>query len=49
MPNSRPQKEAGDEPAMSLEELARRMLAMPVKPREEMTQKKARKPRKKKA
>lgn len=36
------------EPAMSLEELARRMLATPAKPRDEMTQKKARKPRKKK-
>ena len=41
-------KAATEEPAMSLEELARRMLAMPAKQRDEMTQKKARKPRKKK-
>lgn len=46
--NNARRKEPADEPAMSLEELARRMLAMPAKPREEMTQKKARKPRKKK-
>jgi hypothetical protein len=37
-----------DEPAMSLEELARRMLATPAKPREDMAQKKARKPPKRK-
>jgi hypothetical protein len=36
-----------DSPLMSAEELARRMLAMPVKTREEMTKKKA-KPRRKK-
>jgi hypothetical protein len=41
-----PQEHA--EPAMSLEELARRMLATPATPRDEMAQKKARKPRKKK-
>ena len=48
MSNARSRKEAHDEPAMSLEELARRMLAMPVKTREEMTHKKPAKPRKKK-
>jgi len=36
-----------DQPPMSLEELARRMLAMPVKTRDEITKKKP-KPRKKK-
>ena len=40
MSNARPPKEATEEPAMSLEELARRMLAQPVKTREEMTEKK---------
>jgi hypothetical protein len=49
MNNTRPRKAAHDEAAMSLEELARRMLAMPAKPREEMThKKKTAKPRKKK-
>lgn len=48
MNNPRPHKEAPDEPAMSLEELARRMLAMPAKPREEMTEKKKAKPPRKK-
>lgn len=38
---------SGNAPAMSLEELARRMLTMPVKTREEMTRKKE-KPRKRK-
>jgi len=38
---------AADSPVMPLEELARRMLAMPVKTREDMTKKKA-KPRRKK-
>ena len=42
-------KEATEEPAMSLEELARRMLAQPVKTREEMTHKKPAKPRAKRA
>ncbi len=48
MNNARPRKDEADEPAMSLEELARRMLAMPVKPREEMTAKKPAKPPRKK-
>jgi hypothetical protein len=49
MNSPRPHKEPPDEPAMSLEELAKRMLAMPAKPREEMSPKKKAKPRKKKA
>lgn len=46
--NNARRKEPADEPVMSLEELARRMLAQPVKTREEMTEKKKVKPRKKK-
>jgi hypothetical protein len=41
------EKKPPQETPMSLEEVARRMLAMPVKTRDEMTAKKA-KPRKKK-
>jgi hypothetical protein len=44
------ERKPADEPAMSLEELARRMLAQPVKTRDEMThKKKPAKPRTKKA
>ena len=43
-----PKQQKPEEPAISLEELARRMLAQPVKTRDEMTQKKPAKPRKKK-
>lgn len=46
MTNARSRK-PDDTPAMPLEELARRMLAMPVKTRDEMAKKKA-KPRRKK-
>lgn len=49
MSDVRPRKETAEEPVISLEELARRMLAQPVKTREEMThKKKPAKPRKKK-
>ena len=46
MTNARPRKQ-DDNPPMALEELARRMLAMPPKERAEMTRKKT-KPRKRK-
>lgn len=45
--NNARQRKTDDSPPMSLEELARRMLAMPVKPRAEMVVKK-RKPKRKK-
>jgi hypothetical protein len=41
-------KSSDEESAISLEELARRMLTMPVKTREEMTSKKKAKPPRKK-
>ena len=44
---NRQRKAEVDSPPMSLEELARRMLAMPVKTREELTQKKPKKRAKK--
>lgn len=48
MNNARPRKTDDDDPVMPLEELARRMLAMPVKTRSDMGKKPKTKRRSKK-
>lgn len=47
MNNARTRKEQTEDQGMPLEEIARRMLALPVKTRDQLTGKKKAKPRKK--